>query len=196
MLETYTNDQKATNLILAYLFLSRKKTALDLDNLGIYSSDYELFALLGKSFFDKFNDVKDELENLCVNLISEQEQDKNYYEIICDFFTETANNMDSLLDKRIVLYTLVYLLNNSEQKNMREHRLKLINIWINESGIDSSILSELMDIHTTSQTIESYQNMLGNVKNMSYKEINEIMQELEKNKESLLKSQNALIAFG
>jgi hypothetical protein len=177
-------DKNKKQLCLVYLFLSSENRISD--------ADLSLFERVGDSTKD-FPKMKGEVIGDCEKILATPDGSKTRFEIVSGLLSEETTNT-SPEDNRSVLWSLVGLLYQIEGRS--ESKEQLVETWAKKSNIDDSVLLEMHDTCKTQNAIVEYQKWLETSKDMSYQEINSIMQELDKNLKSMQQSVSDLIALG
>jgi hypothetical protein len=206
MLSLTGDTQKRLGIV--YLFLSAERRIND--------ADYALFEQTGATL-DGFKDARGTIIGECEKALSAETEGKNRYDIVSEIFSEYASSTSpfggtsfvlpniglggfwfgqivSDADKRSILWLLLGIMLESGQQT--ETRQKLVDLWIEKSKIDPSVYNEMKDTTETLAAIANEKAWLEASKGMSYKAVNSMMQELEKNLQEMQGSVSSLIALG
>jgi hypothetical protein len=95
---------------------------------------------------------------------------------------------------RVILWTLANL--HQRIKDKSDKRQQLIELWVESTQIDNSIVLEMDEIRETENDLNDYRKYLESCNDISTDESDSIIQELEKNRASLIQSVNDIIALG
>jgi hypothetical protein len=170
----------------AYLFLSSENRIND--------AEYMLFEEMGKSIND-FSEMKGEIIGECEKALSQSGSGKSRFDIVSEIFSTNNFSMSSSFD---MLYTILWALTslqyNLESKS--DKKQQLIELFAEKNNIDKSIVLEMRDICETQSAIIKYQEWLKTGNNMTYLEIDSIVQEFNKNLKNMEQSVSDLIALG
>ena len=183
MFNWHSIEKKKLGLL--YLFLSAENRITD--------ADFSLFEELGESV-KGFSEMKGDIIGDCEKLLVSSDS-KPRFEIVAEAFSsyKTSGGAANVQD-RSILWALVSLENKLTTKS--DKKQLLIESWAETMNIDKSLVLEMRDTCETQNTIAEYQKWLETSKNMSYREVSSIMQELDINMKSLQQSVSDLIALG
>lgn len=187
MLSMLTSGGKdKQQLRIAYMFLSSENRITD--------SDFALFEKIGEPI-KEFPKMKGEIVGECEKLFASQDSGKSRFEIVSELFSSYKTSGGSEVNRNCdILWTLLCLQYRNKEKS--EKKQNLVDLWVEANRIDKAIVSEMCDTYETQNAIIEYQEWLETNKGMPYKEVNSVMQELDKNLKSLQKSLNELIVLG
>jgi len=180
------SDKDKTQLGIAYLFLSSENRIND--------ADYALFEEIGKSI-NGFQGIKGGIIGECEKILAPPDGGKSRFEIVSEFFSFYKTSGGKEVNRNCdILWTLLSLQYRNKEKS--EKKQQLIDVWAEANCIDKSIVLEMCDTYETQSAVAEYQEWLKSSKNMSYQEVDSIMQELKKDLENLQQSIIELILLG